>query len=174
MKYMPLKTCPSTELQKGGSDRIYRVISLFTLVLVSLGLGLSLEFSESWIPASMSLFIVAYWPPKGLGIAVSRRTNYQQSHHICDFVQSEDLGSWQLRSLSVYIEKWKETRTTPNGQLFGELSLSRIMEKSDRLLTAMASPYNWYLCCPSSSFVVHRYPFVPASGTLFCIVFSLV
>ena len=121
-----LKTCPFPELQKGGEWQFYK---FHFLVLSSFGLDrirvdpqvfrvMDARVHEPFYRGLSNSKRVRYWPFK--------RINYQQLHRIADKVQSEDLERHELRSLSTYSEKKKETRSTPIGPIFGDLSLSRI------------------------------------------------
>ena len=92
---------------------------------------------------------VRYWPFK--------RINYQQLHRIADKVQSEDLERHELRFLSTYSEKKKETRSTPIGPIFGDLSLSRIKGEKWPSADGHGPSDNWYLSLSFNPFVVHRY-----------------
>ena len=166
-----LKTCPFPELQKGGEWQFYK---FHFLVLSSFGLDrirvipqvfrvMDARVHEPFYRGLSSSKRVRYWPFK--------RINYQQLHRIVDKVQSEDLERHELRSLSTYSEKKKETRSTPNGPIFGDLSLSRIKGEKWPSADGHGPSYNWYLSLSFNPFVVHRYPFASASEASFCVVF---
>ena len=151
-----LKTCPFPELQKGGEWQFYK---FHFLVLSSFGLDrirvipqvfrvMDARVHEPFFRALSGSKRVRYWPFK--------RINYQQLHRIADKVQSEDLERHELRSLSTYSEKKKETRSTPIGPIFFNLFLSRINGGKWSFAGDHGPSYNWYLslcfilfCCTS-------------------------